>query len=200
MNTSMMKSCVRQRKSSQRVSRCILPHLGIFPYPEVHSELPGKKAYRFDIQSRDGDGRGDNMRDVLFGLRKEVANCLKPGISERGVAELPVCGGIGSIQAYRYRVYQTGKFGQDIPGVNQVGLSVGIYPDPVASGLELCRDLFHQIQPYERFAVAAEDDLVTSSCREDRVKKLICRRLPVEHQVVALDGKILEFGAEGAAV
>src|SRR6185369_11159243 len=132
MNTSMMKSCVRQRRSSQRVSLSTLSHFGIFPYPEIGTELLCKSSYRFDIQPRDGDCRGDNMRNMLFCLREEVANCLKPGISERGIAELLVGGCIGSIQAYRYGIYQSGKFGQDVPGVNQIGLSVSVYPDLIA--------------------------------------------------------------------
>src|SRR6185369_4521291 len=127
MNTSMMKSCVRQRRSSQRVSRCRLSHFGIFPYPEFNTELLGKKAYRFDIQSRDGDCGGDNLRDMFSGLREEVADSLKPSFTEGGIAELPVGGGIGGIQAHRYGIDQTGKFGQDIPGVDQIGLPIGAY-------------------------------------------------------------------------
>ena len=103
----------------------------------------------------------------------------------------------GGIEGNRDGIDQPLQLREDIAPVDQVGLAVGIDPDPYALRFQPGGDLLHQVEAQQRFAIAAEDDFIPSLRIAYRGNDFRRSRLPLQLQVVPLDGEILEFGAEG---
>ncbi len=141
-------------------NQTILPHFRILPLAELHAEAFRQPSYRFDVESRHGNRTGGYIRNVPGSFPEKLADPLKPLPAERGVAELSVGLGIGGIEAHREGVHQPRQFRQDIPAMNQIGLAVGIDPDAAPLFLQLRGHFPDQVEPEQRFAVAAEDHFI----------------------------------------
>ena len=133
-------------------------------------------------------------------LSNERTDRLEACFTEGGVADLPVGGCIGGVQAYRYAIHQAGQLGKDVAAMHDVRLAVGVDTDGIPATLQLGGHLLDQVKPDEWFTVAAEDNLVNSLRLAYGCHDLFVGRFTVQQQVVPLDREIIELSTETAAV
>ena len=84
--------------------------------------------------------------------------------------------------------------------MNKVCLTVRIDPYPMPSLFKFCRHLFDKIQPCERFAVTAENNLFKVASVADCRKHFCSGWFMLQLEMMAFYGEIFKLSAEDAAV
>ena len=131
----------------------------ILAYPELCAQFFGDLAA--GIKSTSGRETTVAVTSGIYFFASRM-NSLTASIgldAELRLAYLVIQLGVLGVQADAYGVHETGKFGQDVPLMDEVGMAVRIDPHPAAPPLHFRGHGLDHIEPQQRLPVSAEHDL-----------------------------------------
>ena len=104
-------------------------------------------------------GGHDHLQDMTGSLPDELQQGVESFATLLGTADLSILFGVRAVQTHRYAIDNLGKFGEDVPAVDQRSVTVRVKQDPEAHLPKGARDGLQDVEPCCGFAEAAEDNL-----------------------------------------